>query len=112
MIEVSNTHKAIICFLIAAMLMVFTIGYPDMKTNDQVHNKTIWISGKLCPSQFAKDSGIVQDETGVSYFIPLNSCQLYEIGKPTDISYNHIHQSFSLSEFDFNRVVGNYGKQP
>jgi len=93
--------------IFAILLIICCAVITDIENNKMVYNKTIIVTGKLCP--VSVDAGKIQDENKETYFIPLTSCDNFTIGTPSHINYNKIHQVLSFKEFDFNRVTGRYG---
>ena len=94
-------------FVCATGILIGGIIIADIQNNQAVYNKTIVVTGKLCP--ISMDSGKIQDENNETYFIPLTSCSNFTIGESSHIEYNKIHQVLSFKEFDYKRLTGHYG---
>lgn len=103
-------YGAISGILFAVFLLILSVGIIDHLNNIETYNKTITINGKICEDNFLDGHFVkIQDQDDITYFIDPTKCSDYTIGNTVNISYHKIHQLYSLSQFDFNRVSGKYG---
>lgn len=102
-------YGAISGVIFGLLLTLIMIGLADDMNNHQVFNKTVNITGKICPNKLLGTTiAKIQDQDDEIYFIDPEKCDEYQIGQIKNISYNRIHQPYSFAEFDYKRVTGKY----